>query len=180
MPPPLPPAPSLKGEWSNIWLLLALYFLQGIPIGLASSLPLILSAKGASFSDQALFSLASWPYSLKLLWAPIVDSLHTSRWRLGQRKSWVVPCQLLTGAVMIAVGERVGDFFPGGEGGAAGAVNVPGLLATFLVMVASGWGHGVSWWQVTRHVEYDHIPWLRPAQRLPLRWRITSASRRLR
>ena len=40
------------------------------------------------------------------------------------------------------------------------------LLATFLVMVASGWGHGVSWWQVTRHVEYDHIPWLRPAQRL--------------
>ena len=126
-----PPSPSLKGEWSNMWLLLALYFLQGIPIGLASSLPLLLSSKGASFSDQALFSLASWPYSLKLLWAPIVDSLYTSRFRLGQRKSWIVPCQLLTGAVMIAVGERVGDFFPP-EGDVGGAINVPGLLATFL------------------------------------------------
>jgi hypothetical protein len=48
-----------------------------------------------------------------------------------------------------------------------------GLLCTFLVMVASGWGHGLSWWQVTRHVEYDHIPWLRPAQRLLLAFLLT-------
>jgi hypothetical protein len=129
--PVSPPVPSLKGEWSNICLLLALYFLQGIPIGLASSLPLLLSSKGASFSEQALFSLASWPYSLKLLWAPVVDSLYTSRWALGQRKSWIVPCQLLTGAVMITMGERVGDFIPP-EGDEGGAINVSGLLATFL------------------------------------------------
>ena len=53
--------------------------------------------------------------------------------------------------------------FWGAEGQDLSAV---ALLCTFLVMVASGWSSGVSWWQVTRHVEYDHIPWLRPAQRL--------------
>ena len=54
-------------------------------------MPLFLSARGASFSQQAVFALASWPYALKVLWAPVVDALWTPRARLGQRKSWVVP-----------------------------------------------------------------------------------------
>ncbi len=50
-----------------------------------------------------------------------------------------------------------------------------GLCGVFLVAVASGWEHGLSWWQVTRHVEYDHIPWLRPAPRLLLAFVLTLA-----
>jgi hypothetical protein len=38
-------------------------------------------------------------FSLKLLWAPIVDSLYC-RW-IGRRKSWMVPCQYLIGAFLL-------------------------------------------------------------------------------
>ena len=114
-------------------LLLTLYFLQGVPIGLASSIPMLLTARGASFADQALFSLAAWPYSLKLLWAPLVDALHTRHWRLGARKSWIVPCQLLTGALMIAMSAHtdhlLGDELPGGR-----PPDTLGLLLSFLAL----------------------------------------------
>ena len=40
--------PSLRGELRSMVLLLVLYFLQGIPIGLASALPMLLAARGAS------------------------------------------------------------------------------------------------------------------------------------
>ena len=29
-----------------------------------------------SYKEQAVFALCSWPFSLKLLWAPIVDSVY--------------------------------------------------------------------------------------------------------
>jgi hypothetical protein len=121
-------------------LLLFLYLLQGIPMGLASSVPLILGSKGASFSDQALFSLASWPYALKLAWAPLVDALWTPRFGLGQRKSWVVPVQIVTGVIMIALGARIGDFFGGGApesgeaGSSSGGIDVMGLLVCFFLL----------------------------------------------
>lgn len=44
---------------------------------------------------QALFSLAAWPFSLKLLWAPLVDALYIQR--IGRRKSWLIPVQYLMG-----------------------------------------------------------------------------------
>lgn len=70
---------GIRGELGNVSLLLFLYVLQGIPLGLAGSVPLILQTKKASYSDQAFFSFVFWPFSLKLLWAPLVDSLYFSR-----------------------------------------------------------------------------------------------------
>lgn len=68
-----PKAPrSYKAELSSILLLLFLYVLQGIPLGLAGSIPLILQSKNVSYTDQAFFSFVFWPFSLKLLWAPLV------------------------------------------------------------------------------------------------------------
>jgi PAT family acetyl-CoA transporter-like MFS transporter 1 len=86
---------SNQSDVFNILLLMFLYVLQGIPLGLTQSLPFILSSRNSSYSDQAIFSLAAWPFSLKLLWAPIVDSLYWKR--LGRRKSWLVPTQYLIG-----------------------------------------------------------------------------------
>ena len=59
---------NLRKDTGNIFLLLFLYFLQGIPLGLAGSLPLILSSHHVSYADQGLFSFALWPFSFKLLW----------------------------------------------------------------------------------------------------------------
>jgi hypothetical protein len=45
-------------------------------VGLSASVSFILQEKGATYAEQGIFSLASWPFSLKILWAPIVDSLY--------------------------------------------------------------------------------------------------------
>ncbi|CAL9684831.1 unnamed protein product [Knipowitschia caucasica] len=93
------PQAGIRGELGNISLLLFLYVLQGIPLGLAGSIPLILQGKNVSYKDQAFFSFVFWPFSLKLVWAPLVDSLYCTKF--GRRKSWLVPTQYLLGIFMI-------------------------------------------------------------------------------
>ncbi|KAJ2691420.1 hypothetical protein GGH99_002435 [Coemansia sp. RSA 1285] len=79
-------------DFGNIVLLISLYWLQGIPLGLAhGSIPFLLKEK-LSFAQVGLFSLAGYPYSLKLFWSPFVDSLYNRSF--GRRKSWIVPIQL--------------------------------------------------------------------------------------
>ncbi|CAG6005612.1 acetyl-coenzyme A transporter 1 isoform 1-T5 [Menidia menidia] len=91
--------PGIHGELGNVSLLLFLYVMQGIPLGLAGSIPLILQSKNVSYKDQAFFSFVFWPFSLKLFWAPLVDALYFSRF--GRRKSWLVPTQYLLGLFML-------------------------------------------------------------------------------
>lgn len=47
----------------------------------------------------------NWPFSLKLVWAPIVDALYLSR--VGRRKTWLVPAQYLLGIGMLLLSFRV-------------------------------------------------------------------------
>ena len=100
------PSDWKKDRW-NISLLLFLYLLQGIPLGMAASIPLIIQTYGASWSQQATFSFAFWPFSLKLLWAPIVDALYTKKF--GRRKSWLIPTQYALGFVMILLSYFIKD-----------------------------------------------------------------------
>ena len=88
-----------KSDAGSIALLLFLYLLQGIPIGLAASVPMVLQGRHVSYAKQAVFSIAPWPFSLKLFWAPIVDSCYSRRF--GRRKSWLVPVQYLIGIFML-------------------------------------------------------------------------------
>jgi len=79
--------------------------LQGIPLGLTfGTLPFLLKAH-LSYSQLAVFSLATWPYSLKLLWSPIVDSWFVHKW--GRRKSWIVPVQAIVGLGLWLIGGRI-------------------------------------------------------------------------
>ena len=121
----------------NYALLLALYTLQGIPMGLSASIPFLIqqkvqvlaasaahhageaAAEAAShasshslaeltktaYNAQAIFALCSWPFSLKLLWAPIVDACFSKRF--GRRKSWLVPIQLIAGTLMVVGSDYV-------------------------------------------------------------------------
>jgi PAT family acetyl-CoA transporter-like MFS transporter 1 len=86
----------------SMLILLVLYTLQGIPMGLSGSIPLLLKEKGASYEALAMFSLVSMPFSLKLLWAPLVDTFYFKSF--GRRKSWLVPVQILTGLIMVSIG----------------------------------------------------------------------------
>ena len=92
---------GIMKDRNSILLLVFLYILQGIPLGLAGSMPMVLQNTGISYKQQAVFSLVFWPFSLKLLWAPIVDSLYFKS--LGRRKTWLVPTQYLIGIFMLAL-----------------------------------------------------------------------------
>lgn len=91
----------------NFLLLVLLYFLQGIPMGLAAgSVPFLLKSH-LSYGQIGVFTLASYPYSLKLLWSPIVDAVWSPV--VGRRKSWILPIQTFSGLGMIYLGGRIKD-----------------------------------------------------------------------
>lgn len=76
-------------------------------LGASSGLPLFLTSKtlqawmtnaGTDIRSIGLFSLASVPYSLKFLWAPLLD-----RFQLpfgGRRRGWIVLSQILLGVAV--------------------------------------------------------------------------------
>ncbi|RNA12214.1 acetyl-coenzyme A transporter 1 [Brachionus plicatilis] len=91
---------GVKKDLKHIFFLIYLYLLQGVPLGLAASIPFLLATRKVSYADQGTFTFAFYPFSIKLLWAPIVDSCFFSRF--GRRKSWLIPVQVLIGVFMIA------------------------------------------------------------------------------
>lgn len=129
---PTPPPPgAFKDDLGSILLLLLLYTLQGIPMGLSASIPFMLQSK-VSYSEIATFSLVSWPFSLKILWAPIVDSVYSPSF--GRRKSWLVPIQLAAGVLMTAGSYWVATFLGSTEGDTVTPPNIYALTAYFLTL----------------------------------------------
>lgn len=104
---------NISGDRGNIAILFFLYLLQGIPLGLTAAIPMLLQNRGASYKQQAEFSFATWPFSMKLLWAPIVDSLFWSRF--GRRKSWLIPTQYLIGIFMLILSSHVKHWLENGH-----------------------------------------------------------------
>ncbi|CAL1142487.1 unnamed protein product [Cladocopium goreaui] len=105
--------PDLRGEWGNLALLCLLYTLQGIPLGLGQVLPLILKDRGATFTELGVFSLQSWPFVLKLFWAPLVDSVYVRS--IGRRKTWMVPSQLIIGVLMLYTASQLESLLGDGD-----------------------------------------------------------------
>lgn len=120
----------------NFLLLVLLYFLQGIPMGLAGgSVPFLLK-NYLSYGQIGIYSLASYPYSLKLLWSPIVDAVWSTR--VGRRKSWILPIQLLSGVGMIWLGSGAQKMMTdAGQGGGAGVWNFTGWWFALVFMCAT-------------------------------------------
>ncbi|GMH38602.1 hypothetical protein BSKO_06486 [Bryopsis sp. KO-2023] len=98
------PQKGIRDELGNMVLLVVLYCLQGVPMGLSSgAMPFLLQAR-TSYTNIGLFSLASYPYSFKLLWSPIVDSVYSRSF--GRRKTWIVPIQLMSALIMITFADH--------------------------------------------------------------------------
>uniref|UniRef100_A0A8C8YLP8 Solute carrier family 33 member 1 n=1 Tax=Prolemur simus TaxID=1328070 RepID=A0A8C8YLP8_PROSS len=137
---------SYRAELSSILLLLFLYVLQGIPLGLAGSIPLILQSKNVSYTDQAFFSFVFWPFSLKLLWAPLVDAVYFKNF--GRRKSWLVPTQYILGLFMIYLSTQV-DLLLGNTDGRT--PDVVALTVTFFLFefLAATQDIAVDGWALT-------------------------------
>ncbi|KAH7958499.1 hypothetical protein HPB49_002081 [Dermacentor silvarum] len=149
---------GVREEWRSIALLLFLYLLQGIPLGLGSAVPLLLQNRRISYKEQALFSLVTWPFSVKLLWAPIVDSLYSSRF--GRRKSWLVPTQYAIGLSFFWLSSHVRFLLGDEEGSSETQPSVLMLTLIFLSLnfLAATQDIAVDGWALTmlsrRHVGY--------------------------
>ncbi|OJD37347.1 acetyl-coenzyme a transporter 1 [Diplodia corticola] len=136
-----------KKDQKNFLLLVLLYFLQGVPMGLAGgSVPFLLKAH-LSYSQIGVFSLASYPYSLKLLWSPIVDAIWTPK--VGRRKSWILPIQTLSGFGMLWLGARAEQMMT--DAGADGGAGIWGFTWWwfFLVFMCATQDIAVDGWALT-------------------------------
>jgi hypothetical protein len=136
-----------KKDQRNFGLLVLLYFLQGIPLGLATgSVPFLLK-NHMSYGEIGIFSLASYPYSLKLFWSPIVDAVWSPK--VGRRKSWILPIQLLSGIGMLWLGSRIEGMME--STGKPGGPTVWGFTGWwfFLVLMCATQDIAVDGWALT-------------------------------
>jgi MFS transporter, PAT family, solute carrier family 33 (acetyl-CoA transportor), member 1 len=117
-------------------LLCLLYFLQGIPMGLAmGSVPFLLKSH-FSYGQIGIFSLAVYPYSLKLLWSPIVDAVWSRRF--GRRKSWITPIQTISGISLIWLGKSIDKMMvAAGEDEGAGVWSFTGWWFLLVLLCAT-------------------------------------------
>ena len=141
------PKPSnWRKDRGSIILLTFLYILQGIPLGLAGTVPIMLQSLGVSYKEQAIFSFVYWPFAIKLLWAPIVDSFYISTF--GRRKSWLLPTQYLLGIFMMVLSYNVPNLLGQDEGG---KINVYGLTVHFFILnlLAATQDIAVDGWALT-------------------------------
>ena len=144
-PPPPPDTPGLvTTSFSNLpasdkrsfLLLCLLYFLQGIPMGLAmGSVPFLLKSH-FSYGQIGIFSLAAYPYSLKLLWSPVVDAVWSRRF--GRRKSWITPIQTISGVSLIWLGKSIDKMMvAAGENDGAGVWSFTGWWFLLVLLCAT-------------------------------------------
>src|SRR5690606_10374315 len=82
----------------RVLIILLLGFSSGLPLALSgSTLAIWMADRGVDLHAIGLFSLAGLPYTIKFIWAPVVDA-----WRVpllsrlfGRRRGWLVLSQLL-------------------------------------------------------------------------------------
>ena len=91
-------------RYQRFGLLAALYFAQGVPFGLfMQALPVILREQGVSLEAIGFSALLALPWGLKFAWAPWVDQKPPVFDRLTRRKGWLVPIQLVTVVLFVAL-----------------------------------------------------------------------------
>src|ERR1700675_5021239 len=82
-------------------------FSAGLPLALSGSTLLIwMREAGVDLGTIGLFALVGTPYTIKFLWAPLVDALDVpwlSR-RLGRRRGWLLLSQFLLIAAIVVLG----------------------------------------------------------------------------
>lgn len=100
--------PNLTGDRMNLFILFLLNMLQSIATSLIFCLPVLLQKRGATYDTQAQLSFTWWPFAMKLLWAPIIDSCYSARF--GRRKTWLIPTQYAIGAMLLYISFHVEDW----------------------------------------------------------------------
>ncbi len=81
-------------KYYPLLILLFLYLSQGLPFGFqVTALPVYLRGTGVSLAIIGYSTALALPWLLKAFWSPFVDSFWSKR--LGRRRSWIIPLQVL-------------------------------------------------------------------------------------
>jgi PAT family beta-lactamase induction signal transducer AmpG len=88
----------------RVLIVFFLGFSAGLPLALSGSTLLVwMTEAGVDLRAIGLFALAGTPYTIKFLWAPVVDALNVPVLGrlLGRRRGWLVFSQLLLIAAIL-------------------------------------------------------------------------------
>src|SRR5215813_13266658 len=88
----------------RVLIVLFLGFSAGLPLALSGSTLLVwMREAGVDLGTIGLFALVGPPYTIKFLWAPIVDALDVPLLSslFGRRRGWLVLLQLLLIAAIV-------------------------------------------------------------------------------
>ena len=92
-----------------VLIVLLLGFSAGLPLALSGqTLAVWLQDRGVDLATIGLLSLAGLPYTLKFLWAPLVDAVEVPVLGrlLGRRRAWLIASQLALLAAILWLGTR--------------------------------------------------------------------------
>jgi MFS transporter, PAT family, beta-lactamase induction signal transducer AmpG len=108
-------APARTATWGEtlavylqprVLIVLFLGFSCGLPLALSGSTLLVwMRESGVDLATIGLFALVGTPYTIKFLWAPLIDALNVpllSR-ALGRRRGWLVFSQILLIAAILVL-----------------------------------------------------------------------------
>jgi MFS transporter, PAT family, beta-lactamase induction signal transducer AmpG len=91
----------------RVLIVMFLGFSSGLPLALSGSTLLVwMREAGVDLGTIGLFALVGTPYTIKFLWAPLIDALDAPFFsqRLGRRRGWLLMSQLLLIAAIIFLG----------------------------------------------------------------------------
>ena len=120
-------------------ILIFLYCLQGLVIGLfLDTMQVILKSK-LSYVEVGTFLLCSYPFSLKIIWSPLVDSYYNKK--IGLRKTWIIPTQFFSGVMLFILGTKIDSYL---ETNKVFEMSILAFAIMFLVatqdIAVDGWG----------------------------------------
>lgn len=105
--------PAERASWRDtltvylkkrVLIVLFLGFASGLPLALSGSTLLVwMREAGVDLGTIGLFALVGTPYTIKFLWAPVVDALHVPvlTHAFGRRRGWLIFSQLLLIAAIL-------------------------------------------------------------------------------
>jgi MFS transporter, PAT family, beta-lactamase induction signal transducer AmpG len=107
--PPSEAAPTWRESLAvylqpRVLIVMFLGFSSGLPLALSGSTLLVwMREVGVDLGTIGLFALVGTPYTLKFLWAPLVDALHVPLFtrKFGRRRGWLVFAQIILIATIL-------------------------------------------------------------------------------
>jgi PAT family beta-lactamase induction signal transducer AmpG len=91
----------------RVLVIMFLGFSSGLPLALSGSTLLVwMTEAGVNLGTIGLFALVGTPYTIKFLWAPLIDALDVPLLtrRFGRRRGWLLLSQFLLMAAIVLLG----------------------------------------------------------------------------